>query len=116
VTLERAKHRKNRITDFPPEFEEIEKMFEGALELLDVFESTARRKMLLSMYKEPCDKSYLRRLVNPKLVYENLATLQEQMLIEELSDGKYDLTEMGKRILRQYLQFLEDLRKTMWED
>jgi len=116
VTLERAKHRRNRALGVPPDYKELEEMFEEAFELLDVFESTTRLKMLLSMYKEPCDKSYLRRLVNPKLVYENLAMLQEQMLIEELSDGKFDLTEMGKRILRQYLQFLENLRKTMWED
>lgn len=78
---------------------------------LDVFESSARLKMLLSMYKEPCNKSDLRRLVNPKPVYENLAILQERMLIEELSDGRFDLTEMGKKILRQYLQFLNNLRR-----
>lgn len=68
------------------------------------------------MYKEPCNKSHLRRLVNPKLVYENLALLQERMIIEELSDGRFDLTEMGKRILRQYLEFLENLERIMWEE
>jgi len=115
VTLEKAKYRRSRRTDLPPEYSEIESMFEEAFKLLDVFESSTRVKMLLSLYREPCNKSHLRRLVNPKLVYENLAMLQERMLIEELTDGRFDLTEMGKRILRQYLHFLENLRKEMWE-
>lgn len=114
--MEKTRYRRNKTVGLPSDFAALEEMFEKAFELLDVFESSARRKMLLSMYSEPCNKSHLRRLVNPKLVYENLAMLQERMLIEELSDGRFDLTEMGKRILRQYLQFLEDLRRTMWEE
>jgi predicted transcriptional regulator len=115
VTLEKTRYRRSRSIDLPSDFAELEEMFNKAFELLDVFESSARLEMLLTMYREPCNKSHLRRLVNPKLVYENLAMLQERSLIEELSDGRFDLTEMGKRILRQYMQFLENLRKTMWE-
>ena len=115
MTLEKSKYRRTRHIGLPADFAELVEMFEETFELLDVFESSARLKMLFSMYREPCNKSDLRRLVNPKLVYENLTILQERMLIEELSDGRFDLTEMGKRILRQYLQFLENLRRTMWE-
>lgn len=116
MTLEKAKYRRNRHIELPSSFAELEEMFEKTFDLLDVFESSTRLKMMLSMYKEPCNKSHLRRLVNPKLVYENLALLQERMIIEELSDGRFDLTEMGKRILRQYLEFLENLERIMWEE
>ena len=116
MALEKARYRRNRHTEFPSTFAELEEMLEKTFVLLDVFESSTRLKMMMSMYKEPCNKSHLRRLVNPKLVYENLALLQERMIIEELSDGRFDLTEMGKRILRQYLEFLENLEKIMWEE
>jgi len=116
VTLEKAsKSRRTRPLDFPLDYQDLEEMFEEAFELLDVFESSTRLKMLLSMYRGPCNKSYLRSLVNPKLVYENLAILQERELIEELSDGSFDLTEVGKKILREYLQFLQNLRRMVWE-
>lgn len=115
VSLEKAKSKRTQPIDFPLDYKDLEEMFEGALELLDVFESSTRLKMLLSMYRRPCNKSYLRSLINPKLVYENLEILQERELIEEASDGTFDLTEVGKRILREYLQFLQNLRRMMWE-
>jgi len=115
VTLEKAKNRRARPLDFPLDYKDLEEMFNEALELLDVFESSTRLKMLLSMYRAPCNKSYLRSLINPKLVYENLEILQERELIEEVSDGTFDLTDVGKRILREYLQFLQNLRRMMWE-
>lgn len=116
MTLERvSKSRRTLDLDFPPEYKDLEEMFEEALELLDVFESATRLKMLLTMCRGPCNKSHLRSLINPKLVYENLAILQERELIEEHSDGNFDLTEVGKKILREYLQFLQNLRRTLWE-
>lgn len=115
VTLEKAKSRRTRPLDFPLDYKDLEEMFEEALELLDIFESSTRLKMLLSMYRGPCNKSYLRSLINPKLVYENLEILQERELIEEVSDGTFDLTDVGKRILREYMQFLQNLRRMMWE-
>jgi len=116
VTLERmSKTRRARSLDFPPDYKDLEEMFEEALELLDIFESSTRTRMLLSMYRGPCNKSYFRSLINPKLVYENLEILQERELVEELSDGTFDLTEIGKRLLREYLQFLQNLRRTIWE-
>ncbi len=116
MTLEKpSKTRRARIPDFPLNYKDLEEMFEEAFELLDIFESSTRLKMLLTMYRGPCNKSHLRSLINPKLVYENLAILQERELIEELSDGTFDLTEVGKRILREYLQFLQNLRRMMWD-
>jgi len=116
VTLEKvSKTRRTRSLDFPPDYKDLEEVFEEALELLDIFESSTRTRMLLSMYKGPCNKSYFRSLINPKLVYENLEILQERELVEELSDGTFDLTEIGKRLLREYLQFLQNLRRTIWE-
>jgi len=110
-----SKNKRTRALDFPQEYKDLEEMFEEAFELLDIFESSTRLKMLFLMYRGPCNKSYLRTLVNPKLVYENLAILQERELIEELSDGSFDLTQIGKRILREYMQFLENLRRVVWE-
>jgi predicted transcriptional regulator len=115
VTLEKvSKSRRTRSLDLSPE-KDLEEMFEDALELLDIFESSTRRKMLLLMYRGPCNKSYLRSHINPKLVYENLEMLREREIIEEVSEGTFDLTEIGKRLLREYLQFLQSLRRTIWE-
>jgi len=87
--------------------EHLEDFFEGALEALDLFESEARMMMLFAMLESPRDKRFLRGFVNPKLVYENLATLQRMHLIQEVSSGVFGLSKHGESLMREYLLFLD---------
>jgi hypothetical protein len=93
--------------------EHLEDFFEGALEALDMFESEARMRMLFAMLETPRDKRFLRELVNPKLLYENLTTLQRMHLVEETSGGIYALSGQGENLMHEYLLFLDRIRRSM---
>jgi hypothetical protein len=95
--------------------EHLEDFLEGALEILDLFESEARRTMLLAMLDSPRDKRFFRELVNPKLLYENLATLQRIRLVEKVSGGFYGLSRHGENLMREYLLFLDRIRRVVKE-
>ncbi len=100
--------------DILSEFNDLEKMFDDVFNLLDTFQSTARMKMLMMMSKGPVEIAVMRKRVNPKLVYENIEFMQERRLIEE-EEGSFNLTIVGRKILMEYLRFLEDIQKTIWE-
>ncbi|MGQ9543053.1 MAG: hypothetical protein ACUVTM_03025 [Candidatus Bathyarchaeia archaeon] len=91
----------------------LEEFFEGALEVLDLLESSARIRMLFAMWDSPKDKRFFRELVNPKLLYENLEILQRMNLIQEVSSGVYGLSERGENMMREYLYFLDKLRRAV---
>jgi len=93
--------------------EHLEDFFEGALEALDLFESEARMRMLFAMLESPRDKRFFRELVNPKLLYENLTTLQRMHLVEETSSGIFALSGHGESLMHEYLLFLDRIRKSM---
>jgi hypothetical protein len=95
--------------------EHLEDFFEGALETLDLFESQARMMMLFAMMETPREKKFLREIINPKLLYENLTTLQRMHLIEEVSSGVYGLSGNGENLMREYVLFLDKIRRTMME-
>ena len=97
------------------EFRELAEEFNEAFKLLDVFQSTARMKMLLMMSRGPVDTTSMRKAVNLKLVCENISLMLEKNLIEEVEDRGFNLTEVGRRILTEYLHFLESLEKAMRE-
>jgi hypothetical protein len=63
----------------------------------------------------PRDKKFLREIINPKLLYENLTTLQRMHLIEEVSSGVYGLSGNGENLMREYVLFLDKIRRTMME-
>jgi predicted transcriptional regulator len=109
-----SRTRRNRRSLFP-EFDQLEEMFDEAFKLLDVFQSTARMRMLLMMSRGPVDTASMRRTINPKLVYENITLMREKRLIEEVEEGGFNLTETGRRILEEYIEFLESLQKSIWE-
>jgi len=115
VTIIRSSKSPRTGSGIPPEFNELEEMFNEAFKLLDLFQSTARMKMLLMMSRGPVDTTVMRKTVNPKLVYENISLMKEKKLIEEVDERGFNLTEIGKRVLMEYLQFLENLERTMWE-
>lgn len=93
--------------------EHLEDFFEGALEALDLFESEARMRMLFAMLENPRDKRFLREIVNPKLLYENLTTLRRMNLVEETSRGIFALSDQGENLMHEYLLFLDRIRRSM---
>ncbi|MEM2942078.1 MAG: hypothetical protein QXT81_01495 [Candidatus Bathyarchaeia archaeon] len=106
-------HSRRKIRFEKGTLEHLEDFFEGALEALDLFESEARMRMLFAMLESPRDKRFLREIVNPKLLYENLATLQRMRLIEEVSRGTFALSIHGERLMHEYLLFLDRVRRSI---
>jgi predicted transcriptional regulator len=115
LTVTRVSKRERERQDPFLEFRELVEEFNEAFELLEIFQSTARMKMMLMMSRGPTDTTSMRKTVNPKLVYENIALMRDKKLIEEVEDRAFNLTEVGRKILAEYLHFLESLEKAMWE-
>jgi hypothetical protein len=94
----------------------LERAFREVLDLMDVLTNETRVKMLLPLLEQPQGKKHFREEINPKLIYENVPLLRTHKLIDELSDDLYDLTPMGKKILCEYLSFVEKVRHLLEGD
>jgi len=94
----------------------LERAFREVLELMDVLTNETRVRMLLPLLEQPQGKKHFREDINPKLIYENVPLLRTHKLINELSDDLYDLTPMGKKILCEYLSFVEKVRHLLERD
>jgi len=89
----------------------LESAFREALDLLDLLSNETRVRMLMPLLESRREKRQYRAEINPKLVYENLRAFLEREIIDEISDGQYELTNFGKHVLCEYLTFIERLRK-----
>lgn len=89
----------------------LENAFREALDLMDLLSNETRVRMLMPLLESRREKRQYRAEINPKLVYENLRTFLEREIIDEISDGQYELTDFGKHVLCEYLTFIERLRK-----
>jgi len=89
----------------------LESAFKEALDLLDLLSNETRVRMLMPLLESHREKRQYRAEINPKLVYENLRAFLESEIINEISDGQYELTNFGKHVLCEYLTFIERLRK-----
>ena len=89
----------------------LESAFREALDLLDLLSNETRVRMLMPLLESRREKRQYRAEINPKLVYENLRAFIEREIIDEISDGQYELTNFGKHVLCEYLAFIERLRK-----
>jgi hypothetical protein len=90
---------------------EVENVFKEAIGLVSLLGNYTRMKMLLPLLTHSRRKRHYRRHINPKLIYENLTTLMERKLIDELTDDEYTLTSVGREVLSEYLTFLENVKK-----
>lgn len=93
--------------------DELESVFEDALELVTLIGNRTRVKMLLPLLKESRKKSHFRTRVNPKLVYANISTLMAHRLVDEFAKDEYALTPIGRQILCEYLAFIQKVKKTL---
>jgi len=93
----------------------LEEAFREALELMDLLANETRVRMLMPLLERPYRKGYYRREINPKLVYENISSLLTRGLINELPEDEYQLSSVGRRILCEYITFLERVKRVLEE-
>jgi len=72
-------------------------------------------RMLAPLLEKSEAKRNYRTRINPKLVYHNIAALSDAGLLDESNEGTYDLSQLGKTILTEFITFLEKTRKTLGE-
>jgi hypothetical protein len=94
----------------------LEETFKEAIDLLDLLSNETRVRMLLRLLDSPCEKKHYRAEINPKLVYENLASFLTHGLVHENPDKLYELSPFGGRLLAEYLTFLEKVKKALEEE
>lgn len=94
----------------------LEEAFKGAIDLLDLLSNETRVRMLLRLLERPCGKKHYRAEINPKLVYENLSSFLDYGLVNENLDAQYELSPLGRRLLAEYLTFLEKVKKVLGEE
>ncbi len=94
---------------------EIERSFRYALSIMDLLTNETRVRMLLPLLERPTAKREFREAINPKLVYENVSNLMTHKIIDQLEEDTYDLTPLGRRILCEYLAFVEKVRRDLEE-
>lgn len=93
--------------------DEIDTVLQQTLRLTGMLVNETRMRMLAPLFRKTSAKKDYRAKINPKLVYENLSILTSAGLIEEMSEGSYELSELGKSILAEFITFLEKARKTL---
>ncbi len=95
--------------------DELERGFQKAMEFIGMLCNETRVKMLLPLLKQTKRKGEYRTRINPKLVYENIASLVEHDFLHEISRNEYTLTPIGSQILAEYLTFVQRIKKTLKE-
>jgi DNA-binding transcriptional ArsR family regulator len=95
----------------------FEDTFESALQqtlrTIELLANETRIRMLAPMLQKSALKRDLRAKINPKLVYSNLTVLSEAGLVDEPVEGTYELSQLGKTVMADFISFLERTRKTL---
>ncbi len=91
----------------------FDETFRQTLHLIEVLGNETRMRMLAPLFKNNRAKREYRTRINPKLVYQNLSVLLGAGLVDEVQQGTYDLSPMGKTILGDFIAFLEKTRRTL---
>lgn len=93
--------------------EQIDDAFRNVIEMVELLANQTRVRMLTPLLERGFRKRDYRRVINPKLLYENLANLLESGIINEAEDESYRLTQFGSDLLGEYLAFLERVRRVI---
>jgi hypothetical protein len=93
--------------------EQIDDAFRQVMEMVELFANQTRVRMLTPLLERGFRKRDYRRVINPKLLYENLANLLKSGIIDEAEDESYRLTGLGSDLLGEYLAFLERVRRVI---
>jgi DNA-binding transcriptional ArsR family regulator len=95
----------------------FEDTFESALQetlrTIELLANETRMRMLAPLLQKSALKRDFRAKINPKLVYSNLTVLSQAGLVDEPVDGTYELSELGKTVMADFIAFLERTRKTL---
>jgi len=109
----RSEHKKLDFAQFPWLDEQISDAFREVMEMVELLANQTRVRMLTPLLERGFRKRDYRRVINPKLLYENLANLLESGIIDEAEDESYRLTGLGSDLLGEYLAFLERVRRVI---
>jgi hypothetical protein len=109
----KAEHRKFDVARVPWLDEQMDNAFREVIEMVELFANQTRVRMLTPLLEKGFKKRDYRRVINPKLLYENLASLLESGIINESDDERYRLTQFGSDLLGEYLAFLERVRRVI---
>ena len=90
----------------------FDQTLQETLRLVDLLGNETRMRMLTPLFRRTSDKRDYRATINPKLVYKNLEVLLQARLLDENESG-YELSELGKTVLAEFITFLEKTRKTL---
>ncbi len=92
---------------------ELDEALQRALGVIDMLGNQTRMRMLTPLFRKKSAKKDYRERINPKLVYRNLSMLVEAGFVNEVDRGSYELSDLGKSILAEFITFLEKARKTL---
>ncbi|HVH16383.1 MAG TPA: hypothetical protein VNA15_11795 [Candidatus Angelobacter sp.] len=91
----------------------LEETLRQTLRTIELMVNETRMRMLAPLLGRSALKKEFRARINPKLVYHNIAELSKAGLLDEPSEGTYELSRMGETVLAEFLMFLERTRRTL---
>lgn len=91
----------------------LEEALRETLHTIELMVNETRMRMLAPLLGKSALKKEFRAKINPKLVYHNIAELSKAGILDEPSEGTYELSRMGETVLAEFLMFLERTRRTL---
>jgi hypothetical protein len=91
----------------------LEETLRQTLHTIELMVNETRMRMLAPLLQKSALKKEFRARINPKLVYHNIAELSKAGILDEPSEGTYELSRMGETVLAEFLMFLERTRRTL---
>jgi hypothetical protein len=90
----------------------LDRTLQETLRLIDLLGNETRMRMLTPLFRKTGAKRDYRASINPKLVYQNLSVLLDAGILDEEA-GAYELSELGKTVMAEFISFLEKTRKAL---
>lgn len=91
----------------------LEQTLQQTLRTIELLVNETRMRMLAPLLQKSALKRDFRARINPKLVYHNLLALSEAGFVNEPVEGTYELSQLGKTVLPEFIAFLEKTRRTL---
>jgi DNA-binding transcriptional ArsR family regulator len=91
----------------------LERTLQQTLRTIELLVNETRMRMLAPLLQKSALKREFRARINPKLVYHNLTALSEAGIVDEPVEGTYELSQLGKTVVPEFIAFLEKTRKTL---
>jgi len=91
----------------------LEQTLQQTLRTIELMVNETRMRMLAPLLQKSALTRDFRARINPKLVYHNLTALSEAGIVDEPVEGTFELSQLGKTVLPEFIAFLEKTRKTL---